>query len=199
MTDATGATFFVSAAEFRAWLEQYGATTAELLVGFYKKASGTTGISYPEAVDEALCAGWIDGVRRSLDGARYTIRFTSRKPTSIWSAVNIARVAELTHQSRMRPAGLAAFAKRTEARSRVYSFEQEAHALSDEYEQRFRANAAAWAYFQAQAPSYQRTAIWWVVSAKQEATRLKRLATLIDDSAHGHRLKHLTYTPKGHA
>ena len=124
------------------------------------------------------------------------IRFTPRKPTSIWSAVNIARVDELKRLGRMRPAGLAAFARRTAARSRIYSFEQAHHTLDAAYERQFRANAQAWAYFQAQAPSYQRTAIWWVVSAKQEATRLKRLATLIADSAHGRRLAHLTYTPK---
>ena len=193
---ATEPTFFDSGEDFRAWLEAHHATATELYLGYYKKQSGRTGISYPESVDEALCFGWIDGVRRTLDAERYTTRFTPRKPASIWSAVNIARVGELTAQGRMRPAGLAAFARRTEARSRVYSFEQDQHALGGAYERQFRANAPAWAYFQAQAPSYQRTAIWWVVSAKQEATQLKRLAKLIDDSEHGRRLTHLTYTPK---
>lgn len=196
MADAADATFFASASDFHAWLEAYHASAAEQWVGFYKKQSGKVGISYPEAVDEALCFGWIDGLRKTLDDARYTIRFTPRKPSSIWSAVNIARVEELTRLGRMRPAGLAAFGKRTEARSKVYSFEQGAHALDGAYEERFRASRAAWAFFQVQAPSYQRAAIWWVMSAKQEATRLKRLATLMDDSEHGRRLRHLTYTPK---
>ena len=196
MSEASDATFFASATEFRAWLEAHHASATELYVGYYKKQSGKVGISYPESVDEALCFGWIDGVRKTLDQDRYTIRFTPRKASSIWSAVNIARVAELTRLGRMRPPGLAAFARRTEARSWVYSFEQDAHTLGAAYEQEFRANAPAWAYFQAQAPWYQRTAIWWVASAKQEATRLKRLARLIDDSAHGRRLAHLTYTRK---
>ena len=192
----TNVTFFASAATFRAWLEAHHASATELHVGYYKKQSGKPGISYPESVDEALCFGWIDGVRRTLDHERYTIRFTPRKPASIWSAVNIARVGELSAQGRMHPAGLAAFGRRTESRSRVYSFEQDQHALGDEYEQRFRANAPAWAFFQTQAPSYQRPAIWWVVSAKQEATRVKRLAQLISDSEQGRRLRHLTYTRK---
>jgi uncharacterized protein YdeI (YjbR/CyaY-like superfamily) len=148
-------------------------------------------------VDEALCYGWIDGVRRSVDADRYTIRFTPRQPRSTWSAVNIARVAELTAEGRMAPAGLAAFAARSEARSGIYSYEQRADAALDPAEEAtFQADAAAWAFFQAQPPGYRRTATWWVISAKQAATRQRRLATLIADSAAGRTLAHLTRPPK---
>jgi len=182
-------TFFPTPADFRAWLAEHHATVPELLVGFYKKDSGRPSITWPEAVDEALCFGWIDGVRRRIDDASYSIRFTPRRAGSIWSAVNVARVAELTAAGRMEPAGLAAFAARTEAKTAIYAYEQRSTAaLSPAEEQAFRADAAAWAFFQAQAPSYQRSATWWVISAKQEATRRKRLATLIADSAAGRRL-----------
>lgn len=194
------AIYFTGPEELRGWLEAHGEAASALVIGFYKKGSGTPGVTYAEALDEALCLGWIDGVRRRVDDARFTIRFTPRKPGSIWSAVNIARVEELTRLGRMRPAGLAAFARRAEGRSRVYSYEQtapDAHTLAPAYAQRFQAAAAAWAYFTAQAPSYQRTAIWWVMGAKREETRERRLATLIADSASGRRLAHLTYGAKG--
>lgn len=190
-------TFFATPSEFRAWFEAYHETRQEIVVGFYKKDSGRPSITWPESVDEALCFGWIDGVRRSLDEMSYCIRFTPRKPRSIWSAVNIKRVEELISLGRVRPAGLKAFEQRAEARSRVYAYEQRQAAQLDEAaEQQFRANTAAWDFFQAQPPSYRRTAIWRVISAKQEATRLKRLATLIEDSAQGRTIRPLTRSTK---
>jgi len=169
-----------------------------LLVGFYKRGSGKPSITWPESVDEALCFGWIDGVRRSLDGDGYTIRFTPRKPRSTWSAVNTKRASELIAQGRMRPAGLEAFEKRTGERSGTYSYEQRHTARLDEvYEQQFRANRKAWDYFQAQAPWYRRTAIWWVVSARREETRLKRLATLIAESERGRSIGPLSRPSRG--
>ncbi|HST90228.1 MAG TPA: YdeI/OmpD-associated family protein [Ktedonobacterales bacterium] len=188
--------FFATPDELRAWFAAHHETAGELWVGFHKKGTGTPSVTWPEAVDEALCVGWIDGVRKGIDAASYTIRFTPRKPGSIWSAVNIARVAELERQGRMRPAGLAAFARRREAKSAVYAYEQETPQLDADSERRFRANATAWDYFQAQTPSYQRTATWWIVSAKQAATRQKRLATLIADSEQGRRLAHLSWKPR---
>ncbi len=188
--------FFATPEGLRAWFAEHHETAGELRVGFHKKATGTPSVTWPEAVDEALCVGWIDGVRKGIDATSYTIRFTPRKPGSIWSAVNIARVAELSRQGRMLPSGLAAFARRREAKSAVYAYEQETPQLDADAEQQFRANATAWAFFQAQAPWYQRTATWWIVSAKQEATRQKRLATLIADSAQGRRLARLSRTPK---
>jgi uncharacterized protein YdeI (YjbR/CyaY-like superfamily) len=180
--------FFASPQDFRAWLEKHHASAQELLVGFHKKASGMPSITWPESVDHALCFGWIDGVRRSIDDASYTIRFTPRKSGSMWSAKNIGRVAELTEMGLMRPAGIAAFERRTEARSGVYSFEQETIELGRAYERRFRADRAAWAFFQAQPPSYRKAVTWWVVSAKREETRLRRLEKLIDGSANERRI-----------
>jgi uncharacterized protein YdeI (YjbR/CyaY-like superfamily) len=143
--------FFTTPQKFRAWLEAHHATSQELLVGFHKRGSGTASLTWPESVDQALCFGWIDGVRHRLDDASYTIRFTPRKPGSTWSAKNIARVAELSDMGLMHPAGLAAFERRTEARSGVYSFEQAKVEMGHEYERRFRADREAWAYFQATA------------------------------------------------
>jgi uncharacterized protein YdeI (YjbR/CyaY-like superfamily) len=189
--------FFATPAEFRAWLEANHERGRELWVGFYKKGSGKPSVTWPESVDEALCFGWIDGLRRGIDDVSYAIRFTPRKPRSIWSAVNINRVAELTRLGLMRPAGLKAFADRSSERSRVYSFEQKGDVeLGEAYEQRFRANGAAWDFFQAQAAWRRRTATWWVISAKKEETRQKRLATLIDDSAHGRTIAQLTRPSK---
>lgn len=191
--------FFATPSAFCAWFEANHETLQEVLVGYYKKGSGKPSITWPESVDEALCFGWIDGVRRSIDEISYCIRFTPRKPRSIWSDVNIKRAEELISLGRMRPAGLKAFEQRTEARSRIYAYEQRQTAQLDESaEQQFRANTAAWDFFQAQPASYRRTAIWWVISAKQEATRLKRLATLIEDSAQGRTIRPLT-RPNGQA
>ena len=190
-------TFFSTPEEFRDWLEAHHETSGELLVGFYKKGSGKLSITWPESVDEALCFGWIDGIRRSRDADSYTIRFTPRKARSTWSAVNIKRVAELTAQGRMRPAGLRAFAARAEDNSGIYAYENKDTATLDPAaEAQFRTNAAAWAFFQAQPAGYRRTAIWWVISAKQETTRARRLATLIDDSAHGRPIRQLDRRPK---
>lgn len=178
--------FFASAAAFRAWLEKHHGRRRELFVGFYKMGSGRPSITWPESVDAALCFGWIDGVRKSVDEISYTIRFTPRKPRSIWSDVNVKRAKALIDEGLMRPAGAAAFAARIEAKSAVYAYEQRGGAtLGDVYERRFRANKKAWAFFTAQAPWYRRTASWWVISAKREETRLKRLGTLIEDSEHG--------------
>jgi uncharacterized protein YdeI (YjbR/CyaY-like superfamily) len=181
--------FFATPAEFRAWLMEHHATDRELWVGFYKKGSGRPSMTWPEAVDEALCVGWIDGRRKRIDAERYRIRFTPRRPHSIWSAVNIARVTELAAEGRMQPTGLAAFTQRSEDRSGIYSHEQRKEmTLSAADEERFRANPAAWAFFQAQPPSYRHSALHWVLSAKQEATRQRRFTTLIDDSANGLRI-----------
>ncbi len=190
-------TFFATPAEFRAWFEQHHQTARELLVGFYKKGSGRPSITWPESVDEALCFGWIDGIRKRIDDVSYTIRFTPRKQRSNWSAVNIARVQELTSLGLMRPAGLKAFEERLEEKSGVYAYEQrDAAQLNVQYEQQFRANQQAWDFFQSQAGSYRKAAIWWVVSAKKEETRLKRLATLIEDSAQGRTIASMTRWPK---
>ncbi len=175
--------FFATPAEFRAWFDGHHEAGGELLVGFYKKGSGKPSITWPEAVDEALRVGWIDGVRKSIDAESYSIRFTPRKPRSIWSAVNMGRVAELTRLGRMRDAGLKAFEKRSAEKSAIYAYEQrQAAELDEAHESRFRANQSAWDWFQAQAAWYKRTATWWVVSAKKEETRLKRLTLLIECS-----------------
>ena len=180
--------FFETAAKFREWLEANHATSSELLVGYCNKASGKPSITYSESVDEALCFGWIDGVRKNRDASSYTIRFTPRKARSIWSAVNIRRAEELIQQGRMHPTGLAIFEARDDERSRVYSFEQRDPRLDEASEARFRRNQKAWDFFQSQAPSYRRACNWWVVSAKREETRQRRLAQLIEDSENGRRI-----------
>jgi uncharacterized protein YdeI (YjbR/CyaY-like superfamily) len=191
------AVFFETPAELRAWFEANHERAAELLVGFHKVGSGRPSITWPEAVDEALCVGWIDGIRRRIDDSSYSIRFTPRRRTGIWSAVNIARVAELTAAGRMRAAGRRAFDARSEARSAIYAYERPRAALSTEEETSFQANAPAWSWFHAQAPSYQRSATYWVVSARKPETRVRRLQALIDDSAAGHTIRPLTRpTPK---
>ena len=186
-------TFFATPADFRAWLEENHERAAELWVGFHKKATGRPSITWPEAVDEALCFGWIDGIRRSLGDESYVIRFTPRKPRSTWSAVNIARAKALIAEGRMRPAGLAAFEARSDDRSAIYSYEQRHEVrLAPDEEREFRANERAWEFFQAQPISYRRPALWWVVSAKREETRARRLRTLIEDSENSRRLRHLS-------
>src|SRR4051794_16619742 len=174
--------FFKSSAEFRKWLEANHHTSKELIVGFYKKQSGQPSITYPEARDQALCFGWIDGVRNARDAISYTNRFTPRKPKSVWSAVNIARVNELTKLGLMTEAGLKAFEAREEHRSQRYSFENKPKQLPPDYEGQLRANKAASKFFDAQPPWYRRTAMFWVLSAKKEETRLKRHRELIADS-----------------
>jgi len=186
-------TFFATPPDFRAWLEENHDKSQEIWVGFYKKGIDKQCITWPEAVDQALCYGWIDSVRKSVDEESYTNRFTPRKARSTWSAFNIKRVQELTELGLMRPAGLKAFEARAEDRSGIYSYEQQRDAaLSDDYEQQVRANKKAWDFFQAQPPGYRKTATWWVISAKKEETRLKRLAKLIEDSEHGRSIAPLT-------
>lgn len=185
--------FFATPARFRAWLRAHHATQTELVVGLYKKGSGKPSITWPESVDEALCVGWIDGVRRSLGEEAYSIRFTPRKDTSIWSAVNIARVAELERLGRMTPAGRRVFAARTAERTGVYSFERKTPAaLAPKEAEKLRANARAATFFAAQPPWYQRAAIHWVISAKRDATRERRLDQLITDSAGSRTIRPLT-------
>jgi uncharacterized protein YdeI (YjbR/CyaY-like superfamily) len=187
--DQASATFFTTPAELGGWLEANHAQASELWVGFHKKGSGLPSMTWPEAVDEALCFGWIDSVRKSIDETSYANRFTPRKTWSTWSAINIKRVQELTAQGRMRPAGLKAFVARAEETSGICSFEQrDAVELGDASERRFRVNQAAWDFFQAQPPSYRKAAIWWVVSAKKAETRQRRLTALIDGSAAGRRI-----------
>ena len=177
--------YFESSAEFRAWLEAHHASASELWVGFYRKDSGKRGLTYPEAVDQALCFGWIDGVRRRVDAISYANRFTPRKPRSNWSAVNIKRVGELAALGLMHASGLRAFEVRDPSKAQEYSYEGRPAELDGEYAARLRAHPEAWAFFRAQSPWYRRTASWWVVSARKEETRLKRLATLVEDSAAG--------------
>jgi uncharacterized protein YdeI (YjbR/CyaY-like superfamily) len=185
-------TFFATPAAWRAWLARHHATAAELWVGFYKRGSGRPSITWPESVDQALCYGWIDGVRRSLGPESYAIRFTPRRPGSTWSKVNLQRVGELEALGLMQPAGQAAHAARTAAKSGIYAYEQRDQArLTPEQEREFKRNRKAWAYFQAEAPWYRRTATYWVISAKRAETRAKRLATLIADSAAGRRIGQL--------
>jgi uncharacterized protein YdeI (YjbR/CyaY-like superfamily) len=184
--------FFKSSVRFRRWLESNHASVTELWVGFYKKGSGKTGVTYLEAVDEALCFGWIDGLVRGLDEIRYMQRFTPRKKTSTWSLINLAKVRKLTEQGRMHPAGLKAHAARDPKRTGIYSFENAARKLAPGDQKKFRANKAAWNFFQAQPPGYRRTASWWVTSAKKAETKVRRLEQLIADSAAQRRLNLLS-------
>lgn len=181
--------FFATPAEFGAWLRANHEKAEELLVGFWKTHTGRASITWPQSVDEALCVGWIDGVRKSLGEDSYTIRFTPRRPNSVWSAVNIRRAQELIAQGRMLPAGQRAFEARTENRSGLYSYENRPESLPASAERQFRTHQAAWTWWQGQAASYRRAAIWWVLSAKREETRAKRLAQLIEDSAAQQRIK----------
>jgi uncharacterized protein YdeI (YjbR/CyaY-like superfamily) len=187
------AIYFASPEEFRAWLEEHHESEREVFVGYWKKATGKPSLTWSQAVDEALCFGWIDGVLRSVDDERHYQRFTPRKLGSNWSAINIAKVEQLRAEGRMRRAGEAAFARRRDDRSAVYSYEQRSKPmLEPELEARFRADAAAWEYFMSTPPSYRRPALWWVISAKRPETRERRLATLIEDSAAGRRIKQLS-------
>ena len=177
--------FFPTPSHFRRWLEKHHATERELIVGFYRKECGKPSITWPESVEEALCFGWIDGVRHKLDSDSYTIRFTPRKPSSIWSQKNLATIARLVEQRRIAPAGLKIYESRDQKKTALYSFERAEAKLSPPDEKRLRANAKAWKFWQAQVPSYRKPATWWVISAKQDATRRRRLETLIDCSQNG--------------
>jgi uncharacterized protein YdeI (YjbR/CyaY-like superfamily) len=185
-------TYFRSPAHLRKWFAKHHATARELWVGYYKKGSGKPSITWPESVDEALCVGWIDGIRKSVDDCSYTIRFTPRRPGSVWSAVNIRRAQTLVDEGRMQPAGLKAYEARQENRSGIYSYEQRRAQLEEPYESLLRKNDAAWTFFQAQPPGYRKAVSWWVVSAKKEETRLKRLEQLVEDSARGRLISQLT-------
>jgi uncharacterized protein YdeI (YjbR/CyaY-like superfamily) len=204
----TDGVYFSSPEEFRSWLEEHHETETEVWVGYWKKATGKPSLTWSQAVDQALCFGWIDGVLRRVDDERHVQRFTPRKPTSNWSAINIAKVEQLRAEGLMRPAGEAAFARRRdaseavtsaqrEAESGIYSYEQrDKAALDPQQEERFRANAAAWENFMAMPPSYRKMALWWVVSAKRPETRERRLGTLIEDSAAGRRLAQMSNARK---
>jgi uncharacterized protein YdeI (YjbR/CyaY-like superfamily) len=182
------AVYFESPVAFRLWLEEHHEDATELLVGFHKAHTGRPTLTWPESVDEALSFGWIDGIRRRVDENRYTIRFTPRRRGSIWSLVNVQRVAVLTREGRMRPAGLKAFESRRDDRTGVYSSEQQRVGFSSTEEKRFKANKAAWQFFATQPPGYRKVAMHWVTSAKMAQTRTRRLETLIADSAAGLRL-----------
>ena len=178
-------TFFAKQSDFRKWLQENHKRETELVVGFYKVGSGKPSMTWSQSVDEALCFGWIDGVRKSIDKDRYQIRFTQRKPTSIWSAINIKKIGELTKQGFMQAAGLASFKKRTENKSKIYSYEKDEVEFTQDFKRQFKANKKAWAYFQSLAPSYKKVSTHWVMSAKQESTKIKRLHELIADSESG--------------
>jgi uncharacterized protein YdeI (YjbR/CyaY-like superfamily) len=169
-------TFFKTPAEFRAWLKRHHNSAGELWVGYYRKDSGKASVTWQESVDEALCFGWIDGIRKKVSDQAYTNRFTPRRPTSNWSAINIARVAELTKLKRMQPAGVAAFEKRTEKKSRVYQYEQkDLPEFPPEIEKRFKKNKKAWEFFLRLPPYYRKGETRWITSARQEETRMRRL------------------------
>jgi uncharacterized protein YdeI (YjbR/CyaY-like superfamily) len=184
-------TFFDSAADWRSWLAAHHADEAECLVGFVKVGTGVATMSWSESVDQALCFGWIDGVRRGIDDRSYSIRFTPRKRGSTWSAVNCAKVEALRSAGLMTAAGEAAFGGRTEGRTAIYSYERAAASLSDEHEARFRAAPEAWKFWSEQAAWYRRTATHWVVGAKRPETRDRRFAELLAGSAEGRRVRHL--------
>jgi uncharacterized protein YdeI (YjbR/CyaY-like superfamily) len=188
--------FFSSPDQVRNWLEKNHDSASELLVGFYKKTSGKKSITYAEALDEALCFGWIDGVRKSVDDSSYTIRFTPRKAKSIWSLVNVRHVGRLKKQGRMTPSGLQVFAKRDPKKTGIYSFENRPRELSVSYEKRFRENKKAWKFFQEQPPFFRNTATFYVMSAKKEETQIRRLEQLIASSEKGLRLGVIVAKPK---
>ena len=172
-------TFFPTPADFRKWLAKNHEKETELLVGFFKVNSGKPSMTWPESVDQALCFGWIDGIRRSIDEESYSVRFTPRRPDSIWSAVNVNKVETLTKQGLMMPAGIKAFEFLKKDKSKIYSFESQTKTLPAEYQKLFKANKKAWQFFKNLAPSYYRTTVHWIVSAKQEKTRLSRLEKII--------------------
>jgi uncharacterized protein YdeI (YjbR/CyaY-like superfamily) len=189
-------TFFPTLAAFRKWLERNHGKADALWVGYYKKGSGKPSMTWPESVDEALCFGWIDGIRKSIDGARYTIRFTPRKRNSVWSSVNIKRAGALKELGRMRPAGLEAYQARRENKSGIYSYEQRSVNLAEPYNTLLKKNKTAWSFFQTQSPTYRKAISWWIISAKKPETRLTRLETLIAFSVKGQRLPEFAATKR---
>lgn len=188
--------YFKSSSEFRKWLEKNHSKAAELWVGFYKINSNLKGISYKEAVDQALCFGWIDGIKKKVDELSYTHRFTPRKSKSNWSSTNIKRVGELTKLGLMHPSGITVFNQRDKEKIKQYSYERKTLTLDKSYEQLFKTNSNAWTFFQSQPPSYKKVATFWIMTAKKEDTRLRRLNTLIQDSANNKRLAVVTLEPK---
>lgn len=188
--------FFPTSAAFARWLRKHSATATEVWAGFYKRESGRPSMTWPESVDEALCVGWIDGIRKSIDAKSYKIRFTRRKAGSIWSSVNVRKAEALIAAGRMMPTGLAAFEARTANKSGVYSYEQRPAELPEEYAQLLWKNPGARKFFDSQPPSYRKTATWWVVSARKEETRLRRMKQLIADSAAGERIGLLRHNGK---
>ena len=189
MPTPVNVTYFRAPADLRKWFRNNHARAAELWVGYYKKDSGKPSITWPESVDEALCVGWIDGIRKTLGPESYTIRFTPRRKGSIWSAVNIARVKVLTDEKRMRPAGVKAFAARQENRSGIYAYEQRRDRLEEPYAGLLAKNKAAREFFDAQPPGYRKLMGWWIVSARTEPTRMARLKKLIETSARKERIR----------
>lgn len=181
--------FFATSSEFREWLEKNHQTETELLVGFYKVNSGKPSMTWSESVDQALCFGWIDGVRKSIDIESYTIRFTPRKAGSIWSAINIRKVGELSNSGLMTPEGLKAFNLKTEHKTGIYSHENDIQCLASQYEKQFKKEKRAWKFFQEQAPYYRKVMTHWIMSAKQEKTRLSRLEKTISFSKEGKRME----------
>jgi len=181
-TESVKPIFFKTRKDFRKWLEKNHKIKKELYVGYYKKATGKLTMTWPQSVDEALCFGWIDGIRRSIDEESYCNRFTPRRATSRWSNINIKKVEELSKQGLMHSAGLEIYKKRKEERSGISSYENEAKELDKDLEERFKANKSAWEFFSKQAPSYKRTIIHWILSAKQEKTKLARLDKTITES-----------------
>jgi uncharacterized protein YdeI (YjbR/CyaY-like superfamily) len=188
--------FFKTPAELRNWFEANHANEVELWVGFYKKDSGKPSITWPESVDQALCFGWIDGIRKGIDEISYMIRFTPRQPRSTWSAVNIRRAGELIKHNLMQPRGLAAYEARKEYRSGIYSYEQRSVELPNQYAERLQANNDAWEFYQTRPPGYRKMVNWWILSAKTEVTRMKRLNQLIEMSAHRQTFEALTRSKK---
>jgi uncharacterized protein YdeI (YjbR/CyaY-like superfamily) len=180
--------FFEQPSQLRKWLEAHHLSALELWVGFYKKSSGKPSVTWPEVVEESLCFGWIDGVRKSIDEESYMIRLTPRRTRSIWSAINIRLAERLIQEKRMCPAGLKAFECRTVDRSRIYSYEKEKHVFTEEYLAEFKSHKRAWSFFESQPPSYRRLTTFWVIDAKKEETRRKRLAELIRVSEEGRRV-----------
>jgi uncharacterized protein YdeI (YjbR/CyaY-like superfamily) len=181
-------TFFATAAAFRRWLAKHHRSETELWVGYHKKATGEPSMTWAESVEQALCFGWIDGLRKSLGERSYMIRFTPRKERSPWSLVNVRTVNRLIAEGLMEPAGMAAFERRSVERVGPYSFENKDVTLDEAHEREFKKDRAAWRFFESQPPGYRRTAAWYVVSAKKEETRQKRLARLIADSGAGRRI-----------
>jgi uncharacterized protein YdeI (YjbR/CyaY-like superfamily) len=188
--------FFPTQKHLREWFEKNHKKEKELFIGFYKVSSGKPSVTWSQSVDEAICFGWIDGIRKSIDEESYCIRFTPRNPKSNWSAINIKKVEELKRLGLMKPEGLAAFRFRKEEKSKIYAYENPAISFDKSYEKKFKANKIAWKYFKSAAPTYQKITTRWVMSAKQETTRLKRLNELISDCEAGKKIKAMNYGKK---